>query len=110
MQVVLFVDSRARTGGSSDSPFSTGLRESLHLSDHEVRVDKMRSTNSLLTTELGKYFYYKDGSGLLQYYAVPEQAYTGALLDAIIQIASGRTTTYSDVTNTNSQTVTTGQE
>ena len=73
MQTILYVDSRARVEGS-DSSFSIELKDSLHLTDHGMRVDKIRLTNSFLTTDLGKYIYYKDGSGGITSHAIPEQA------------------------------------
>ena len=109
MQSVLFIDSRQKTEGS-DSSFSIELRESLHLTEHGMRVDKLRLTNSFLTTDLGKYIYYKDGSGGITSHALPEQAYTGAQLAAVMQTASSRTTTYDPNTNAITQSVVTGQE
>jgi hypothetical protein len=45
MQSVIHVDSRARVSGT-DSTFDIELRESLHLDDHGVRVDRLTLTNS----------------------------------------------------------------
>ena len=98
MQSVLFVDSRGRTEGT-DSSFSIELRESLHLAEHGMRVDKLRLTNSFLTTDLGKHIYYKDGSGGITSYALPGQAYTATQLAAAMQTATSRTTTYDPNTN-----------
>ena len=109
MQSVLYVDSRMRVEGT-DSSFAIELRESLHLTEHGVRVDKLRLTNSFLTTDEGRLLYYKDGSGGITSHAIPEQAYTGALLAAAIQTATSRTTTYDPNTNAISQAVTSGQE
>ena len=72
MQSVIYVDSRARTSGS-DSNFEIELRESLHLSDHGVRLDSIRFTNSFLTTDLGKHVYYKDGAGGIAYFILGQQ-------------------------------------
>ena len=58
-----------------------------------MRLDKIRFVNTFFTTDLGAHLYYKDGSGGLQHYSILEQAYTGALLAAAIQSATGRTTT-----------------
>jgi hypothetical protein len=98
MQSVIFVDSRGRTEGT-DSSFQIELRESLHLAEHGMRVDKLRLTNSFLTTDLGKHIYYKNGSGGITSYALPEQAYTGTQLAAAMQAATSRTTTYDPNTN-----------
>ena len=97
MQSVLFVDSRMRTEGT-DSSFSIELRESLHLTEHGMRVDKLRLTNSFLTTDLGKHIYYKDGVGI-QSFSIPEQVYTGTTLAAALQAATGRSTSYDSDTN-----------
>ena len=110
MQSVIYVDSRTRTAGGSDSSFEIELRESLHLDDHGVRVDSIRFTNSFLTTDLGRHVYYKDGAGGLDVFALPQQAYTGTGLAAALQTVTGRTTSYSDLTNTITQHVTAGQE
>ena len=109
MQTILYVDSRARTGGS-DSSFEINLRETVHLEAHGMRIDNLRVTNCWQTTELGKHIYYKNGSAGIQYYSVPEQAYTGTSLAAALQIATGRTTTYDPNTNSITQSITTGQE
>ena len=109
MQSVLYVDSRTRSEGT-DSSFTIELRESLHLTEHGMRVDKLRLTNSFFTTDVGRHLYYKDGSGGITSHAIPEQAYTGTQLAAAIQTASSRTTTYDPNTNAISQAVTTGQE
>ena len=63
-----------------------------------------------MSTDLGAYLYYKDGSGGLQYYTVPPQAFTGNLLATAIQTATSRTTTYDANTNAITQAITTGQE
>ena len=99
MQSVLYVDSRARSPGGSDSSFQIELRESLHLTEHGMRVDKVRLTNSFLTTDAGRFLYEKNGSGGIQYYALPEQAYTGVQLAAAMQLLTSRTTVFDPTTN-----------
>lgn len=108
-QHTFYVDSRLRSSGT-DSDFEITLRESVHLDGHRLRVDHCRFVDSFFTTDLGKYVYYKDGSGGLQYFALPEQAYTGPRLAVALQTATGRTTTYSDQTNAITQAVVSGQE
>ena len=98
MQSVLYVDSRMRSEGT-DSSFQIDLQESKHLDSHGMRLDKIRFVNTFFTTDLGAHLYYKDGSGGLQHYSIPEQAYTGVLLAAAIQTATSRTTTYDASTN-----------
>ena len=75
-----------------------------------MRLDKIRFVNTFFTTNLGAHIYYKDGSGGIQHFAVPEQAYTGVQLAAAIQTATGRTTTYDANTNSITQAITAGQE
>ena len=109
MQSVLYVDSRMRTEGT-DSSFQIDLQESKHLDSHGMRLDKIRFVNTFFTTDLGAHLYYKDGSGGLQHFSVPEQAYTGSSLAAAIQAATGRTSTYDASTNAITQAITAGQE
>ena len=91
-QHTIFIDSRERSSGT-DSAFEVTLRESVHLQSHRLRVDHCRVVDSCCTTDLGKDVYYKAGSGGLQYFALPEQAYTGPRLAVALQTATGRTTT-----------------
>ena len=109
MQSVLYVDSRMRSDGT-DSSFTTSLRESMHLDSHGMRLDKIRFVNTFFTTDVGKHLYYGDGSGGIQHYTVPEQAYTGTQLAAAIQTATSRTTTYDSNTNALTQAIVVGQE
>jgi hypothetical protein len=109
MATTIYVDSRLRTSGT-DSDFTVDLRETVALEGARVRFDKIRFVDSFFTTDLGANLYYKDGSGGLQVYQIPEAAYTGSRLATVIQVTTGRTTTYSDQTNTLSQVVVSGQE
>ena len=59
MQSILYVDSTMRASGT-EGDFSIELRETLQLNDHGVRVDKLRVTNSFLTTDLGRHIYFRD--------------------------------------------------
>ena len=108
MQSALYVDSRMRSGGS-EGDFTVELRESLQLGGG-VRVDKLRVTNSFLTTDLGNHIYYRDGAGGIQSFSIAEKAYTGTTLAAALQAATGRSTGYDSDTNSITQTITTGQE
>ena len=108
MQSVLYVDSRLRAGGT-EGDFTIELREALHLLEHGVRVDKLRVTNSCLTTGLGRHIYYKDGASI-QSFSIPEKAYTGTTLAAALQAATGRNSSYDSDTNSITQTITTCQE
>ena len=108
MQSVLYIDSRK--GQGTHSSFQIDLQESRHLDSHGMRLDKIRFVNTFFTTDLGAHLYYKDGSGGLQHFAVPEQAYTGALLAAAVQSATSRTTTYDANTNAITQAITAGEE
>ena len=98
MTTAIFVDSRLRTSGT-DSDFEFGLRESIHLSNARLRVDKVTFTDSFLTTDAGAHLYFADGSNRLNVFTIPEGAYTGASLASAIQTATGRTTFYNALTN-----------
>ena len=108
MQAIINVDSRTRSHGT-DSVFSIDLRESLNLGDHQVRVGNCQFSNSFYTTDLGANLYYKNGA-TIQYYTLPEQAYTGSGLAAAMQTATGRSTSYNPNANSITQTITAGQE
>ena len=110
MTTAIYVDSRLRIPGGTDSDFEIVLREPVTLEGARVRFDNIRFVDSFYTTALGRHIYFKDGSGGITAYALPEQAYTGARLAAAIQTATGRTTTYSDLTNQIVQVVVAGQE
>ncbi len=56
-------------------------------------------TNSFLTTDAGDELYFYDGVGGFVYHTIPEGAYTGGVLAAAIQAATGRHTTYDTLTN-----------
>ena len=76
MTQVIWVDSRQRVSGSH-SNFEYALRETVHLSDARVRVDKLTFADSFLTTDLGSNLYYADGNNGFTCVTVPEAAYTG---------------------------------
>jgi len=110
MTTTLYIDSCAAASGS-DSDFQVTLRETVHIRPGaRLRVDKVRFVDSFLTTDMGRYIYYKDGAGALAYFALPEQAYSGTRLAAQIQVATGRGTTYAEATNSLTQVVFGGQE
>ena len=100
----IYVDSRLRASGT-DSNFEILLRETVHLESARVRVDNIRFVDSFFTTDLGKYVYYKKPliPGSFTYYDIPEQAYTGAKLAAALQAVTGRTTVYTEATNSLAQ-------
>ena len=52
MTTVVFVDGRMRTSGT-DSDFEVDLRETIHLSNARLRVDKLTFTDSFRTTDAG---------------------------------------------------------
>ena len=98
MTTSIFVDSRFAKRGN-DSNFHIELRESITVSDNaRVRVDNIRFIDSFLTTDSGEYIYLKNGDSFTAV-GIPEQAYTGARLASMIQSLTGKTTTYSDATN-----------
>ena len=98
MTQVIWVDSRMRVSGS-DSDFEVSLRESVHLSDTRVRVDKLTFSDSFYTTDAGQNIYFLAPGGGFSSVSVPQGAYTGFTLAAAIEGATGRDTTYSVMTN-----------
>ena len=99
MTTTIYVDSRAAVFGT-DSDFSVTLRETIHIHPGaRLRVDKVRFVDSFLTTDLGRYLYYRDASDDFRHIEIPEQAYTPTRLAAAIQYATGRPTTYTESTN-----------
>jgi hypothetical protein len=87
-----------RTSGT-DSDFEVDLRETIHLSNARLRIDKLTFTDSFLTTDAGAHLYFSDGAGGISHVSVPEGAYTGPVLAAAIQVATGRSTIYTPMTN-----------
>ena len=87
-----------RTSGM-DSDFEVSLRESVHLSDARVRVDKLTFVDSFLTTDAGRHLYFLAMGGGFTSVSIPEGAYTGFGLASTIQFATSRTTTYDSLTN-----------
>ena len=57
MTQVIWVDSRMRVSGS-DSDFEVSLRESVHLSDARVRIDKLCFSDSFYTTDAGQNLFF----------------------------------------------------
>ena len=98
MTQVIWVDSRMRTSGG-DSDFEVSLRESVHLSDARVRVDKLTFSDSFYTTDAGANLYFAAPNNSFSYVSVPQAAYTGFALAAAIQAATNRDTSYSVLTN-----------
>jgi len=98
MTTVIFVDSRMRTAGA-DSDFEIDLRESIHLSNARLRVDKITFSDSFLTTDAGSHLFFSNGSGGINHVTIPEGAYTSSSLASAIQTATGRTTFYNPLTN-----------
>ena len=96
---MIWVDSRMRTSGGTDSDFEVSLRESVHLSDTRVRVDNLTFVNSFLTTDAGRHLYFLAMEGGFTTGSIPEAAYTGSRLSCAIENATGRTTTYDPLTN-----------
>ncbi len=96
---VIWLDSRMRVSGGSDSDFEVSLRESVHLSDARVRVDKLCFVDSFLTTDAGRHLYFLAPEGGFSSVSIPEGAYTGFSLAGVIQGVTGRDTTYNALTN-----------
>ena len=96
---VVWVDSRCRSSGASDSNFEVALRETIRMSNACLRIDKVTFTDSFLTTDAGSHLYFSDGAGGIVSHPIPDGAYMGVGLAAAIQTTTGRTTTYSALTN-----------
>jgi hypothetical protein len=110
MTTTIYVDSRMAVSGTSSS-FKILLRETVHiLAGARLRIDKLRFIDSFFTTDQGRHIYYKDGAGSIVSFALAEQAYSGTRLAAQIQTLTGRSTTYSDATNSITQIVFANQE
>ncbi len=74
---VVWVDSRRRASGASDSDFEVELREIIHMSNARLRMDKISFTDSFLTTDAGSHLYFSDGAGGIVAHPIPDGAYTG---------------------------------
>ena len=98
MTQVIWVDSRQRTSGTH-SDFEISLRETVHLSDARVRIDKLTFADSFYTTDLGANLYFAAPNNSFSYVSVPEGAYTGFTLAAAIKTATGRDCVYNVLTN-----------
>ncbi len=98
MTQVIWVDSRMKTSGT-DSDFEVSLRQSVHLSDARVRIDKLTFSDSFYTTDVGASLYFAAPGNGFSYVTVPQGAYTGFSLAAAIETATGRDTSYSVLTN-----------
>ena len=61
----------------TDSDFEVSLRESVHLSDARVRVDKLTFVDSFLTTDAGRHLCFLAEGGGFTSCTIPEGAYTG---------------------------------
>ena len=98
MTTSIFVDSRFAKRGS-DSNFHIELRESITFTENaRLRVDGLRFIDSFFTTDSGEYLYIKNGESFVAI-GIPQQAYTGARLASMIQSLTGKTTIYSEATN-----------
>ena len=71
MTQVIWVDSRMRTSGT-DSDFEVSLRESVHLSDARVLVDRLTFSDSFYTTDAGANLYFGGPYGSFSWVTVPQ--------------------------------------
>ena len=99
MSTQIWVDSRARQTGGTDSNFEILLRESLHLKDARLRVFNINFSDSFLTTSAGTQLFFALGGTNLTAVSIPTGAYTGTTLATAIQTATGRTTAYDSLKN-----------
>jgi len=98
MTQVIWVASNQRVSGT-DSDFEISLRETMHLSDARMRVDKLTFADSFYTTDLGANLYFAAPDNTFSHVSVPEGAYTGFTLAAAIKAATGRDCVYNVLTN-----------
>ena len=84
---VVWNDGRCRASGASDSDFEVSLRETVHMSNARLRIDKISFTDSFLTTDAGSYLHFSNGAGGIVSHPIPNGAYTGVRLAAAIQVA-----------------------
>ena len=87
MTQVIWIDSRMLTSGT-DSDFEVSLRESVHLSDARVRVDKLTFSDSFYSTDAGANLYFGTPGNSFSYVTVPQGAYTGFSLSKRRQAAT----------------------
>ena len=98
MTQVIWVASNQRVSGT-DSDFEISLRETMHLSDARMRVDKLTFADSFYTTDLGANLYFAAPDNSFSHVTVPEGAYTGFTLAAAIKAVTGRDCVYNVLTN-----------
>ena len=98
MTQVIWVDSRMRTSGT-DSDFEISLRETMHLSDTRVRVDKLTFSDSFYTTDAGQTLCFAAPGGGFTSASVPQGCYTGYTLAQAIETATNRDTAYNVLDN-----------
>ena len=98
MTQVIWVASNQRVSGT-DSDFEISLRETMHLSDARMRVDKLTFADSFYTTDLGANLYFAAPDNSFSHVSVPDGAYTGFTLAAAIKAATGRDCVYNVLTN-----------
>ena len=95
---MIWVASNQRVSGT-DSDFEISLRETMHLSDARMRVDKLTFADSFYTTDLGANLYFAAPDTSFTHVTVPEGAYTGFTLAAAIKAVTGRDCVYNVLTN-----------
>ena len=98
MTQVIWVASNQRVSGT-DSDFEISLRETMHLSDARMRVDKLTFADSFYTTDLGANLYFAAPDNSFSHVTVPEGAYTGFTWAAAIKAVTGRDCVYNVLTN-----------
>ena len=97
MTQVIWVDNKMRVSGS-DNDFEVSLRESMHLSDARIRVDKLTFVDSFFTMDAGQHTYFGAPNNGLSYAIVLQ----GAYIDFTLASATERKTSYNLMTNNTS--------
>ena len=72
-------------------------------------ISRTTFTDSFLTTDAGAHLYFQNGANGISHVSIPEGAYTGQTLAAAIQLATGRSTIYTPMTNSITHAIITGQ-
>ena len=97
---MLFIDSRTKIAGGTHADFKVSLPEQVTLRGARVRVDSIKTTDTIKTvSSRNKYAYFLDGSGGLTHVTLAAGAYTGTTFAAELQGQSSRNCVYIQTSN-----------
>ena len=95
----LFIDSRTKISGTH-ADFRVSLPEQVTLRGSRMRVDSIRTTDTITTVSArNKYAYFLDGAGGLTSVELGDAAYIGSTFATQLATKSGRSCTYLSATN-----------